>query len=793
MDNKNNIRRIECKTSYLEDMVRYSIIINRRRSIPDRKDGLKPVQRRILWDMYDHSHAISESSKVKCAAIVGSTMELYHPHGESIYGSIPLMAQPFLKKIPLVNSKSNFGTIMGDGPAASRYTEAWLSKFAIENVIGALSVSREVVDMSPAFTNKTTEPDYLPVKVPLLLINGASGIGLGMKVDIPTHNLNEVIDATLRLMDNPNADVVLIPDHCLPCNIIDTNWKAICNKGNGKYRARGIIDISEDKSGRPIITIKSLPNNVFTNVIVKQVNDLIVKNRFPQISDIDDASKKTVNIIITLKKGSDAQFVREALYKYTDCESTYSVNFEVIDGVNPIRMSYKSYLQSFIDFAMANKFREYCNEMQRVKTRYHQLDAYIKVLKSGEIDNIIKMIKKQSSIDDNYLIEYLIKKIGLTDLQATFIINANIKQLSIGYLKKYEDEAKKLSALEKEYVQKIIDDSFIKDEVRNDLIEAKNRYGAPRVCKVIKVSDDSNVPKGTFKLVVTENNYIRKIGENDPVNIVRGDIPNFVMKVDNTENILLFDNKGKVFKLPIHKLPIMARSDMGLDVRGIIKGLTADIIAILYEPGIKQLARLKTKYYVTIVSENNCIKKLDIEDFLTVPPSGIIYTKLNDGDSVKDIQVIADNLDAIIYSGHKALRVSSKDIPNYKRNTLGVSAMNIRGAEKIEGLSVIYPDSTDVVVITKSGKLNKFNISGLGVDKRNKSGASVIKLSSGDSIKSIYGVSDKDIIHIVTTAETMDVPVSSIQSTSSISSGIKIVATKTDKIIKVEIIKPEKK
>lgn len=785
----NNVKQINCKDSYVQDMARYSIITNRRRNIPDRKDGLKPVQRRILWDMYDHGHAVSEATKVKSAAITGSTMELYHPHGNSsIYDAMQPICQPFACKAPLLNTKSNFGTIMGDSAAAERYTEVWLSKFAIENVIGSLATSKSVVDMTATYTNKTMEPDYLPVKVPLLLINGATGIGLGMKVDIPKHNMIEVIDATLRLMDNPKADVVLIPDHCLPCNIVDTNWKSICNKGNGKYRARAIIDITEEK-GRPLIVIKSLPDSIRTDKIFNQINELVAAGKLPQVSDINDASKKNVNILVQLKKGADAQFVREALFKYTDCEHSYNVNFEVIDGVEPIRMSYKSYLESFIDFAMVNKFREYCNKMQDVKTRLHQLDAYIKVIKSGEMDNIISMIKKQSTIDDGELIEFLIKKLKLTDLQATFIINANIKKLSLGYLNKYTQEAKELSKLENEYTMKIVDDSFIKDEVRKDLIDARTKYGTPRICKVIKAADDSNIPKGVFKIVITENNYIRKLGENDPVYTVKGDAANFILKADNTENILLFDNKGKVFKLPVSKVAIVGRSDPGFDIRGIVRGLTANIIAIMYEPMVKDIAKLKMKYYVAVVSKKNCIKKLDIDDFLNVAPSGLIYAKLNDGDEIKDIQILTDSLDAIIYSGNKALRVSGKEIPCYKRNAIGVSAMNTN--KDIEGLSIIYPKATSIIVVTKNGRINKFNVSGFVVDKRNKAGASVIKLSSGDSIHSIYGAEEDDIINIVTSSETLTIPVSSIQTTSSIASGLKIVATKNDKIVKVSMSKQQ--
>lgn len=948
------IGNINCVDSYITDMARYSITVNRRRAIPERKDGLKVGQRRIIYCMWKNEKALSFNTKVKCAAIVGTTMSLYHAHGDcfhsqtpiyGIYGNVYTIGELYKNKVgsllvyavdphngkvvpaaahsfrvgqytnavyhivlsngfelrctgnhpfllsdmtwiqakdikpgtvlfekdllyqkdhrlsfddnirqgavvnvwieevdqepmydftvdgyenmlipvgdprnnehipficahnssiydamkplanwfdckePLIIPSGNFGTVMGDGAAASRYTEAYLSPFSIDTVIAHLKDTENIVDWHNNYQDTCKEPDYLPTTVPLLLINGTYGIAIGLVTSIPTHNTGEVIDAALKMLDNPNADIVLIPDGCQKCHIIDTNWKSICNKGNGKYRVRSIIDITEER-GKPMLVIKSLPDGVYTEIIKKRLNDLISENKLPQIQDIHDKSTGTsVDLRIELRKGADAQFLREALFKYTDCEKSFSVNFEVVDNIETVRMSYKSYMQAFIQDVMINKFREYCNLMQDATTRYHQVDAYIKVMQSGYIDDIIAMIKKQTTINDDYIIEFLIKNVHITDVQAKFIINSNLKYLSAGYLNRYLADHKVLKERIDFYNGRITNDDIIKEDVRADLLEAKAKYSKPRMYKVIKVSDDSNIPQGTFKVIVTENNYIRKISENDVANSVKGDRPNFVLKADNTESILLFDNKGKVFKLPIHRIPVMGRSDAGLDVRGIIRGLTADIIAVMYEPRIIEASKFAAKHYMSVVTENNYIKKLDIDDFTTVPPSGIIYTKLSDGDSVKEIQIIADQLDSIVYSSHKVLRISAKEIPNYKRNTLGVAAMNT--TDKICGISTIYPDATDVIVITTNGRINKFDISGLTKTQRNKAGTGVIKLSSGDSIYKVYGVNDNNILKVVTTSETIDIPLDTIKGSSSVSTGTKMISTKSDRIIKTEIlIKP---
>ena len=298
------------------------------------------------------------------------------------------------------------------------------------------------------------------------------------------------------------------------------------------------------------------------------------------------------------------------------------------------------------------------------------------------------MIKKRKESNDNELIELLIKKYGLTSIQASYIINAQIKQLSKGYLGKYKEEFDKLSNEEAWLEERLANDHLILQDVKEELKAIRKKYGRDRICRVIQVSNLGNIPEGNFKMVITENNYIRKLAENDPVNIVKGDRPKFVINVSNLESLILFDNKGRVFKLPVHKIPIMSKSDPGIDIKGVIKGLTADIISVMYEPQLITLAKLKQKVYIAILSKNNTLKKLDIQDFLNVPPSGIIYSKINIDDDIVSTQLITDNMDLILYSNDKALRISSKDVVLLKRNTLGTLGMGGKHGP-MEGMSNI--------------------------------------------------------------------------------------------------------
>ena len=785
-----NIIRHSAHNQYIRDLALYTIATNLVRALPDARDGLKPVARRILYALMNDEKAISPSTKVKSAAVEGTVMKKYHPHSGT-YPTFKTMINWFEIKQPMMIGQGSFGTISGEGPSASRYTECYLSPFGLECVCGALLNNNEVVDWNATYDNKHYEPQYLPVKVPLLLINGIfGGIGTGIKADLPTHNLREVIDATLRLIDNPESEVILIPDHCLPCEIIDTDWKNICNKGYGSYRARATMEVSYVKD-HPIITITSLPS-YGTNLVIEKIEEGISSGKFPQIIDVNDESKNDygVRIVIRLKKGVDVNFVKEALYKYTPCEQSFRVNFEVVLGTELIRLSYKEYLNLFIQFAMNNKIKEYAAKHYVISTRLHKLDAFIKIVGSPDIDKIIALIKNRKTDSDKELIELLINKHKLTDIQAEYIINAQIKQLSKGYLSKYKAEFLDLVSREDWLESRIASDELILQDVREELVNIRQKYGTPRICKKIVVDNLGNIPEGTFKLVITENNFIRKLSENEVINTIRGDRPKFVMTINNLESILLFDNKGRVFKLPVHKIPIIGKSDLGIDIKSIIKGLTADIVSVLYESTVKYLSSQKANIYVAVLSKNNTLKKLDIQDFLNVPPSGIIYSKLNQDDDIVSIELVSDYEDLVLYSDSKALRISSQEVSLLKRNTLGTLGMGGKHGD-LEGMSIIYQDEKNptqyIIVVTDSGKVNKFLVSGFERSQRNKAGNKVIDLGKNDKIYKLFGATDNNILSITTTDGQVDIPIKDIQLSSSVSKGFKVVNTKSSIIVKAEI------
>ena len=774
---------------YKEDMVKYLILVNRRRAFPEIIDGLKPVQRRIIYDMYAQG-ATSFNKRIKSSAIVGDTMKNYHPHGDSsIYTAIEPLANWYEIKVPLIDPKGNWGSIMGDGPAAARYTEAGLSEFCYDCIIGELKETKSAVDWIENYSRTKLEPEYLPVRLPILLINGSFGIGVGLNSNIPTHNLIEVCEATRALIKDPKSEVLLYPDACQPCKIVGDikEFKKICKNGFGKYKVRGDVSISTQKD-HPVITINSLPDGVSTDIIVNKLNDMIANKELPMIQDISDASTERVCISIKLKKGADPNYVKQVLYTKTQVQVTVSVNFQVVKGVDPCRVGYKEYLLDFIEQRALTKFRVYCNKNKKLSTEANQLIAYVKLIESGKIDEIIKMVKKQNSTNDDYLVEFLIKKVGLNDLQAKFILGTNIKQLSKGYLATYKAKLASITKDIQKY-EKIVygDGSEILQEIDQELLEIEKKYGSPRICKVIKESDDNNIPQGIFKVVITRRNFIRKIPDVDKVGVVKGDDPKFILRVDNTENVLLFDNKGKVFKLPVSKIPLTDKNSLGTDIRILCKNLTADIIALYYEPTLKKIVEGKHKHYLVIATKGNSVKKLDMEDFLNVSVSGLIYTKLKDNaDEVTGITITPAELDVVVYSEQKALRMSMKNVPLFKRNAAGNKAMNTNSY--IEGLSVIYPHTQYIIVITAKGRINKFPITAFNSHGRGGTGVNVIKLKAGDYIKDIFGANDTDAVRIVTSNSVIEIPVNSVGVHSTVATGEIISQLKGSTIVRCDLM-----
>ncbi len=787
------IKEANVLEQYSSSMGVYGIEVTLRRMVPDWRDGLKLVQRRILLSMLSKG---CDKKFAKTSKIVGDTMGNYHPHGDSsIADAIKCMTNWFECYVPLIDNHSNFGSMQGDGAAAPRYTEIKLSDYTMDCLLDEMIKQKQVVDWVPTYNNEMMEPESLPCKVPNLLINGTFGIALGFTSWIPKHNVSEVIDATINLIRHPNASVVLVPDQCMPCEIVEANWKAISNKGRGSFKVRSIIDIEREGSNVQLV-IRSTPDSVYFDKGIKggvktRIVEMVKESKLPQITGIVEESQGcNMRIVIKLKKGSDPNYVKEVLYKTTELEKTVTVNFIVLNGINLIHMSYKMYLQFFIEQRKDTKFRLYTNRLQNLRTKYHEMENYIKVLESGYIDEIIKRIRT-SKQDDAELIEYLVKLLNITDIQAKFIINTSIKKLSEKYLQKYKEEYKYLKEQADICIQKILHEELLEEEIIQELQEYKRKYGRPRNCRVIAKSEANNIPSGEFRIVITENNYIRKINITNTVPSVKGDNPKFIIDVDNAENIILFSEKGRAFKLPVYKIPITDKQQPGIDIRVLVKGLLSNVVEVFYEPLLRELSKtLDQQFFIAVLTRNNYIKKMDLNDFLNVAQSGLIYTKLNDNDSVCAVRLVSNLYDVIVYTKKKALRFAVDEIPHYKRATFGSLAMSTK--ETLDGFSITTNNSNDqsfILIVTKNGRVNKIVNEALTKSKRNKAGSNVIRLSKGDEILNIFSIESnrKNTLIIKTQSGITEIPVDDILVQSSISIGTKVISTRGDVILSCKV------
>lgn len=783
-----NIIKIDTGQTYREDMARYSIYILYNRYVPDIRDGLKPVHRRILIAMFYDVKCVSKSTKRKSAATVGVVIGQYHPHGDSAcYDSFKPLTNWFECKIPLICYDSNSGSIQGGPHSAMRYTESYMSPFAYDCVMGELKESEQVVDWQSTFDNHGKEPQSLPVKVPLLLVNGTFGIAIGSRIEVPKHSLNDVIDATLAVLDNPKAPVVLIPDPCMPCEIIDTNWKSISNLGFGNYIVRGIIEtIHDKKKDVDILCIKSLPDLIWANSVVEKIEDLIKNNILIQIADIQDHSTSDqLDIRLILKKGSDANYVKQVLYKHTSIQDTKRVNMQVMNGTEINRISYKAYISYFLEYRRNIKFRLYNYRLQKVLTRMHQIEIYIKILESGDVENIIHMIRNNTSDTEDKLIDWLMKKLKITDLQAKFIIHTELGRLSKSNYNKYKEEFTKLSNMAEHFTQMIVNDQLIDDEIRKELIEIKAKYGRPRMSKIISEAEASDIPQGEFKIVITENNFVKKIQLDDPIRSYKGDNPKYVINADNSKDILLFDQLGKVFRLQTYKIAFTEKNSPGIDIRLLLKKLTSNIICVMYLPTIEELNNKSSKNYLITVTKNGLSKRMDLADIINATPSGIIYSKLAEGDLIKDIIISNHKSDVVIYTKAKALRIPVNALPYLKRSTMG--NQTIKSKYEVDGISVINQETTDIVVVTAKGKFNRFSSAALPQGNRNQTGNKVINLVKGDYIKNVFSCSNKHIIRVTTLDEVLEFSLNDIPVGSSISSGTKLCK----EVLKCELVRKQ--
>ena len=751
----------EMKECYLD----YAMSVITQRALPDVRDGLKPVHRRILFAM--HQMGLTAGGKTrKSAAVVGEVLGNYHPHGDaSVYDAMVKLAQDFAHRYPMIIGQGNFGNIDGDSAAAMRYTEAKMSKIAGEML---KDLDKETVDWRPNYDNTKREPEVLPSAVPNLLLNGTLGIAVGMATNIPPHNLGEVIDATLHLADNPEATtenlLQFIKGPDFPTGGIAYNQSDILHAystGRGGVVTRGEAEIIEDKKGQFQIIITSIPYRVNKSELIMSIAEHVRDKRVEGIKGLRDESSKDIRIAIDLKNGVQPQSVLNYLYKHTQLEDTFHYNLVALIDGTPKTLSLKTFLDEFITHRKIVVKRRTEFDLKKAEAREHILLGLKKAL--DHIDEIIKLIKKSKDVDDARA--QLMKVFKFSEIQATAILEMKLQKLAGLERKKIEDELNAIQALIKDLKDILSKPKRILQIIKDELAEIKERYGDERRTKIIKggiknISEEDLIPDEPSMLVLTAGGYVKRTNPDEYKKQKRGgvgvvdldtkdeDFITHFLTATNHNDILFFSDKGKAYQIKMYDLPEGKRATKGKAIVNFLAVSNEEkITSVLAMP--KELKNLKLS--LILVTKNGTAKRVDADGFKDVRRNGLIAISLDQGDELRSALFMSEG-DEVILSTAKgqSIRFKDKDVRVMGRNASGVRGMKLGKGDYIVGASVVKKEmqNPELLVISSNGYGKKTPLDEYKVQGRGGSGIKTMKVTpkTGEIISSKVVTDEEDEI-----------------------------------------------
>ena len=734
----------EMQESYLD----YSMSVIVSRALPDVRDGLKPVHRRILFSM--HELGLTASSRFKkSATIVGDVLGKYHPHGDSsVYEAMVKLAQDFAIRYPLVWGQGNFGSIDGDKAAAHRYTEAKMTKLAAELL---RDIEKETVDYQPNFDGERKEPIVLPSVVPNLLLNGTFGIAVGMATKIPPHNLTEVMEALIHFTDNPsstNEDLLQFvkgPD--FPTGGMVFNQKDIhhaCSTGRGGVVVRGEAEILEQKAGTHQIVISSVPYQVNKSEMIIKMADLVRDKRIEGIRDIrDESAKGDIRVVVDLKLGAQPQKILNSLYKHTDLAITFHYNMlALVDGV-PKLLSLRSIIEEFVTYRGQVVVRRTQFDLDKALAREHILLGLKIAL--DHIDEVIKTIR--ASKDTATAHSSLMKKFKLSDLQATAILEMRLQKLAGLERQKVEDELKEKQALIKELRGILADKNKVIKIVRDEFVDIKERFGDARKTKVIKhgakeISVEDLVEEKENVLVLTSGGYIKRTDPSEyrsqrrggqgvmDLNVKEEDFVSIFLTANTHSDLLFFTDKGKVYQLKMYELPEGHKATRGKSVVNYLSLLPEEKVTsvLSFDKGIDH-----SELSILMVTKSGTAKKVKAEDFKDVRRSGIISIKLSDKDELLSVFPVHKGDTAMIATQNgQSIRFKESDIREMGRSAGGVRGFKLGKGDVVIGADVVSKDGEagEFLVMSANGYGKKTSLKEYKIQKRGGSGIKTAKLTS---------------------------------------------------------------
>ncbi len=740
----------QMKKSYLD----YAMSVITSRALPDVRDGLKPVHRRIIYAM--HEAGLSSSSKFrKSATVVGDVLGKYHPHGDtSVYYSMVGMAQDFTSRYPLVWGQGNFGSVDGDNPAAYRYTEAKMQKITGELLA---DIGKKTVDFAPNFDGSRQEPTVLPTRVPSVLLNGGLGIAVGMATNIPPHNLNEVCAATIELIDNSAATTADLMKHVkgpdFPLGGTIFNKKDILEAyetGRGRVVARGDTEIIEGEKGATQIIISSIPFRVNKSTLVEKIAQLVRDKKIVGLKDLRDESTADIRIVIELKRGVQAQKVLNTLYKNTQLEDNFNFNMVMLVGGVPQLMNLKSTLQEFIKHRIEVVTRATEFDLKKAEDRAHILEGLKKAL--DHIDEIIALIKK--SKDRNEAHANLMKKFKFSEVQAEAILQMRLQKLAALERQKIEDELAELMKLIKELKALLASPKKILKVIKEQLEEIVEKFGDTRRTKVVagkvgEISVEDLIPEEETTMILTSGGYIKRTNPSEfkaqkrggvgvvDMNTKDEDVVSEFITTSTHADVLFFSSKGKVYVTKMYDIPEGRRSTKGKFISNFLplegEERVTSVLALTKE-------KKKCVDSLMMVTKNGTIKKTAAEAFAGIRANGLISIKLKPGDELMDARFICKG-DEVMLTTRKgqAIRFKEDDIREMGRTAGGVRGVKLGKADDyVVSMAIITPEmhEYDVFALGANGYGKRTKLSEYKVQNRGGSGIKTMKVSekTGDLV-----------------------------------------------------------
>jgi len=769
----------EMRASYMDYAM--SVIISR--ALPDVRDGLKPVQRRILWAMLDQGMTAGARYK-KCAAIVGEVIKNYHPHGDApVYDTLVRLAQDWVMRYPLVDGQGTFGSVDGDPPAHQRYTEARMTAIAMSLLE---DIEKETVDFGPNYSNDpdVREPLVLPALMPNLLVNGASGIAVGMATNIPPHNLGEVCDAAIRLIDDPEAtteDLIRIvrgPDFPTGGIIYARDIATAYGTGHGRIVMRARVDFEESKSGREQIIVHELPYQVNKARLVQTIAELVNDRKLEGIADLRDESGRDqkTRLVIELKPTARPYTVLNNLYKHSQLQMTYgALMLAIVDG-RPQVLGLKALLQHYIDHRRSVVTRRTRHELERAKDRAHILEGLIKCL--DHIEEVIAIIRGAS--DEKSAQAALEQRFELTERQSKAIVDlrlGRLTRLESGRLREeYEELIKRIAQLEDILANPRLIDGIVKDEITG----LRKKFAAPRRTEIrldeVEMNEEDLIPQEQVFVTLTHRGYVKRLpldayksqrrGGKGVVGARRSTDEDYIehsTTASTHSDMLFFTNRGRVFRIRTHEIPDVKRQAKGIPVINLIEVEQGEKVTSLID-----MEKFSDEQYLVMVTKLGQIKKTPAAAYASVRRNGLIAINLQDGDELNWVRRSSGGDQVLVVTRQgKGSRFTEKEVRPMGRDTMGVGAIRLRKSDEVAGFDIVNPNG-HVLVVTENGFGKLTPMTDYPVKSRNIQGVYTVDQTAIPKIGEIVGMRvvedlSEELMVISTNGQVIRIPLEEVR------------------------------